>query len=75
MMYSINARVSFQNSDMTVDQTAVSLSLGVRCGHRLIRLQGGQVFGMASRNHPTQIQVAVETETYIQVSLFLRYPK
>lgn len=46
MMYSVNARVSFQQQ-VSDERT-------------------GQVFAMNSRHNPTQIQVAVETETYVQ---------
>ncbi|KAI9636665.1 uncharacterized protein MKK02DRAFT_45371 [Dioszegia hungarica] len=49
MMYSINARVSFQQQ-LTDQRTGGA----------------GQVFAMNSRHNPTAIQVAVETETYVQ---------
>ncbi|KAI9636663.1 uncharacterized protein MKK02DRAFT_45369 [Dioszegia hungarica] len=56
MMYSINARVSFQRDINDA------------------RSHNGQVFAMNSRPNPTQIQVAVETETYVNGPYDSSYP-
>ncbi|RSH95326.1 hypothetical protein EHS25_000413 [Saitozyma podzolica] len=50
LMYSLNSRITFQQQSVADDKTA-----------------GGQVYAMSSRHNPrTEIQVTMETETYVQ---------
>ena len=67
LMYALNARITFQQQFVS-DNTGVSSRLHTSSGFDANSCQG-QVFAMSNRpTQKTQLQVDVETETYVQTS-------